>query len=321
MRSLVVAVLVAGSAIITTGAAGCGKGGVAAEVSASEPAGRVVEVAGKVEATRGGATRALSAGAEVFRDDVIAAAGDGAVTIDLFHNGARWHVDGGQPRKRVDESVAWGLAKAARGETVEHATSAAGRNGERSAADTAATAPIGGTSTLEKTGTAGAKTSGSVAGNRAPGRGESRGSAAPPDRDLGAASPDVSAEAPPPPPPPPLPRDELPRPRLEEPAKIEQAKNADQDKRDGGREDLRRRPPAAEPVSRKQQLTLAELREPLRACLEAAAPKLTLVITVAGGTRSISAAGASQPVLACFTRVLAPLPPGGDGRVTLDLAR
>ncbi|MBX3162532.1 MAG: hypothetical protein KF773_41600 [Deltaproteobacteria bacterium] len=337
MRSLVVAVLLAGCSIA---AAGCGKGGAAAEVSTSEPAGRVVEVTGKVEATRGGATRALSAGAEVFRDDVIAATGDGAVAIDLFHNGARWHVGGGQPKKRLDESVAWGLAKAAPGESVAHATSAAGRNGERTAADTAATAASKDTADhdgkkvsaknptdnlddgkhLEKTAkdpTDGLGGKGGGAGGGPGGEGGSREErknggdesgnqgASPPERDR---RPDPVTTPP---------RNDPPKRVVDDlPPKTGQTKNLEL--RGGGNAEVARKPAIEAPASEKG---LAGLREPLRACLDAATPKLTLVVTVTGGARSIAAAGAPPAVLACIQRVLARVPPGADGRASLELAK
>lgn len=99
-------------------------------------AGNVLDVAGKVTATRGGATRALAKADAVYADDVIETAADGSVMIEFAHNRARWSIDGGLKR-RVDESAAWGLAmQTAPAKPVEHATSAAGRHAEKSAADT-----------------------------------------------------------------------------------------------------------------------------------------------------------------------------------------
>ena len=119
-------------------------------------AGKVVEVSGSVAATRNGVARPLAAGAEVFGDDVIDTA-SGSVVIQLHHNNARWSVESGR-RARVDESLAWRLAKQdGSAAAVDHASSAAGREGERTAADTRATTEEGqgrrmrgGTSTAER---------------------------------------------------------------------------------------------------------------------------------------------------------------------------
>jgi hypothetical protein len=105
-------------------------------------AGQVLEASGSASATRNGATRPLAAGAEVFGDDVIDTA-NGSVVILLRHNNARWAIESGQ-RARVDESLAWRLAKQAGPvAAADHASSAAGREGERSAADTRSTSEGG----------------------------------------------------------------------------------------------------------------------------------------------------------------------------------
>jgi len=110
----------------------------AADVAA--PAGKVVEVAGTVSATRNGATRTLAVADQVFSDETVDTGSDGSVTIELSHNHARWAMEPGQ-KKRVDESAAWKLAEqSGSAVAVDHATSAAGRNAERQAAETQATA-------------------------------------------------------------------------------------------------------------------------------------------------------------------------------------
>lgn len=130
LRVLVVGLLAA------VAVAGCGKDSAAPQVAPNAPAGRVVDVSGKVGATRGGVARRLAIGTDVYADDVIETPSDGAVVIELFHNNARWAVDGSL-KSRVDESAAWGLAKQdTPTKLVEHATSAAGRNAERLGADT-----------------------------------------------------------------------------------------------------------------------------------------------------------------------------------------
>ncbi len=108
-------------------------------VAVGAAAGKVVELTGKVEATRDGKTRELAIGGEVFADDQIATTADSTVTIELFHNGARWAVVSNK-KSRVDASLAWGLDKQQASKTVDHNSAAAGRNAERSAADTGATA-------------------------------------------------------------------------------------------------------------------------------------------------------------------------------------
>jgi outer membrane biosynthesis protein TonB len=113
----------------------CGKDTSSTAAPATGPAGKVVEVTGKVSATRGAATRTLVAQAEVFADDVVETAADASVVILLAHNNARWSLEGGL-RSRVDESVAWKLEKQEIAGTVEHATSAAGRHADRQSATT-----------------------------------------------------------------------------------------------------------------------------------------------------------------------------------------
>jgi len=110
----------------------------AADVAA--PAGKVVEVAGTVSATRNGASRKLAVADQIFSDETVDTGSDGSVTIELSHNHARWAMEPGQ-KKRVDESAAWKLAEqSGSAVAIDHATSAAGRNAERTAAETQATA-------------------------------------------------------------------------------------------------------------------------------------------------------------------------------------
>jgi len=109
-------------------------------VDVAAPAGKVVEVAGTVSATRNGASRKLAVADQVFSDETVDTGSDGSVTIELSHNHARWAMEPGQ-KKRVDESAAWKLAEqTGSAVAVDHATSAAGRNAERTAAETQATA-------------------------------------------------------------------------------------------------------------------------------------------------------------------------------------
>jgi len=106
------------------------------------PAGKVVELTGKVSASRGGsAARPLAVADQVFPDDMIDTGADGSVTIELSHNHARWAMEPGQ-KKRVDESAAFKLAAQEQAGVVDHTTSAAGRNAERTAAENRATSGV-----------------------------------------------------------------------------------------------------------------------------------------------------------------------------------
>jgi len=112
----------------------------APDVAAS--AGKVVELTGKVSASRGGAAaRPLAVADQVFPDDTIDTGADGSVTIELSHNHARWAMEPGQ-KKRVDESAAFKLAAQEQAGVVDHTTSAAGRNAERTAAENRATSGV-----------------------------------------------------------------------------------------------------------------------------------------------------------------------------------
>src|SRR5262249_23598014 len=136
IRQMLRAVLLGLLAVSATSS--CSGSSDTATVAPGAVAGKVLEASGTVAATRNGATRTLAVGAEVFADDVIDTA-QGSVLILLQHNNARWAVESGQ-RTRVDESLAWKLAKQdGPATTVDHASSAAGREGERTAADTRAT--------------------------------------------------------------------------------------------------------------------------------------------------------------------------------------
>jgi hypothetical protein len=119
------------------------KGGAAA---ADQPAGKVVDLSGAVSAAReGGKARALASGESVYRDDTVTTGPDGAVTILLSHNQARWSLTAGRSR-RVDRSAAWraeggsGSASAFDDDSALP-TSSAGRHSEPTAGDTQATAP------------------------------------------------------------------------------------------------------------------------------------------------------------------------------------
>jgi hypothetical protein len=110
-----------------------------------QPAGKVVEVAGRVTAARPGAeVRRLERGQVVFSDDTVTTAADASAVILLAHNNVHWSL-GASKSVRVDGSLAW-KAKADEGgsafdDSEEVATASAGRHTEREAGDTASTAP------------------------------------------------------------------------------------------------------------------------------------------------------------------------------------
>ncbi|CAN5817325.1 hypothetical protein BH11MYX2_BH11MYX2_03480 [soil metagenome] len=121
----------------------CKGGNDAPAVQPGVAAGKVMVVEGKVTATRAGAPRELTAGAEISGDDVIETSEGASVSIWLSHNNATWTLGAGKKGK-VGESAAWTAAKVdQRPSGVDEATVAAGRHAEKSAADTAASATDG----------------------------------------------------------------------------------------------------------------------------------------------------------------------------------
>ncbi len=113
-----------------------------------QPAGKVIELSGKVDATReGAAVRPLVVGAPVFADDTVTTGPDGSAVILLAHNQVRWSL--GQDKSlRVDRSMAWKASGDESGSAFDDeekvATASAGRHTDREAADTAATAQLPG---------------------------------------------------------------------------------------------------------------------------------------------------------------------------------
>jgi hypothetical protein len=101
------------------------------------PAGTVIEVAGAVTV----AAKPLAQGDAVAADDMVETGTDGSVVIVLAHNNARWELG---PNKHVKaaESLAWSQPKAdAIAKHVDQDSAAAGRQGEREAAQSATEAP------------------------------------------------------------------------------------------------------------------------------------------------------------------------------------
>ncbi len=282
LRALFVGVL-AVSAV-----AGCGKkSDDAPKVAVGTAAGKVIELSGKVSATRDGKTRDLAQGGEVFGDDQIETAADGAVTIELFHNGAHWSVIANK-KARVDASLAWSLDKQAASKTVEQSSAAAGRNAERSAADTAATAATEESAPAPK---ASADTGGGGPGGPAP----------------GAPAPAATTAAPPPPP-------------AAEPA---QQRDDEADKSDKKLDERSRAPakPAAKspPMATNEDVAAPEARksakavispqeladhhrDDFKACLDPKHPKVTITIHLKKGKPTVAIAGDnSAKVKACAT--------------------
>lgn len=120
--------------------------GDAATGDPDQPAGKVIELAGQVNAAReGAAERPLAVGAPVFADDTVTTAGDGSAVILLAHNQVRWSLGQGKSQ-RVDRSMAWKATADEGGSAFDDeekmATASAGRHTDREAGDTAATAQL-----------------------------------------------------------------------------------------------------------------------------------------------------------------------------------
>ena len=178
VRSILVGLLV------ISGASACkGGGSDAPAVQPGKAVGKVVEITGKVTATRGTAIRDLDASSTVSGDDVITTAADGRVTILLEHNNAKWDL-GPNKHEQVATSMAWQLAKVdAPAAKVDETTTAAGRHAERAAANgESAAAPA-------------------ATADRARGADEAPGGP-PPTAQAPAAGGEAMAPPPPPPPPP-----------------------------------------------------------------------------------------------------------------------
>lgn len=108
------------------------------------PAGEVVELVGTAVAHDNQGERPLAEGDKVTGADMIETGPDSHIQIRLFHNGASWGL-GAERKKRVKESLAWRAPKGAERSYLDDRvgpdrTVAAGRQAERSAADTRGTA-------------------------------------------------------------------------------------------------------------------------------------------------------------------------------------
>ncbi len=147
LRTLLVGILA------VTAAAACSSKGDAPAAQPGVSAGRVVELTGKVTATRGAEVRTLAAGGEISADDVIDTAADGRVVILVAHNNARWDL-GPNKHGKVGESLAWTAAKQDRPATVViEESSTAGAHAEKSAATTSTTTAEGSKAAMVDRGT------------------------------------------------------------------------------------------------------------------------------------------------------------------------
>ena len=134
LRSLLVGILAVSMAPACKGATD------APSVQPGLAVGKVIDLEGKVTATRDGKERTLAAQDEISGDDVIAT-GDGRVMIWLTFNNATWDLPPHRT-ERVGDSPAWKLEKvAAIPAAVQEATISGGRHAEKSAADTRESAP------------------------------------------------------------------------------------------------------------------------------------------------------------------------------------
>jgi len=296
----------------------CSGGSDTAQVAPGAVAGSVLEVSGNVSATRNGASRALAAGADVFAEDVVDTGG-GSVVILLKHNNARWAVESGQ-RTRVDESLAWKLAKQdGPAKIVDHASSAAGREGERTAADTRATSETGAGGGAESSADSGKNSS----ADSAPASDKRKRARAP----EGAAK-ESAPPAMPSPPPPPEPKATTAGPpggggpnRDEEkgggaptaPSNAIRKETADvqQKPRAAVKQDLRQAPATAGPEAQLRG-ALEARRAELQRCTGGKLA-LTLVVRVAKGAPVIELAGgaADASIRACLERVVKQIPLAG----------
>jgi hypothetical protein len=278
--------------LAVTATSSCGDRGDTVKVAPGAAAGDVVEASGSVAATRGGASRKLAAGAEVFADDVIDAA-NGSVVIVLRHNRARWTVEGQGAPVRVDQSLAWKLAKQdGPTKVVDHAASAAGREGERAAADTRATS------------------------DRAAGDPEA----------AGAAEANKSAEPPPTPAPAARPAP-APAPEREQEDRADEPKGGKGGPPGGAPRGPTRRSFALESgagaAAAPKPLDLEARRGELQRCLPGKT-KLVLVVRVAGGVPAIelTGGGASAAVRACLERAVKQIPMAGlTATASIELGR
>lgn len=328
LRSLLVGMLTVAAT------AGCKDRSAAPAVQPGVAAGTIVELAGRVTATRGAETRALARGAEVSGDDVIETGADGHVVILLAHNNARWQL-GANKQAKVAGSLAWNAPKQdGPAAQVEEATTAAGRHAERAGAETGATAMEEGgaaaAAPIEQSkaapGAAPAAAAPATAGRRdeaEPPRKERRRAVRAADNPAEAAAPEKEAtlDTAAPPPAPPVRRSRGiglggdlglggaggGGPGGGGPA----ATGAPADDAAEGAaspQPIMAPPPPPPDPARELRIVLAREQPALRACLDASAPKLNVRVTVTRGKATIAAVDpATDQVKACLAAVAARL--------------
>ena len=317
LRSVLVGLLV------VSAAASCKGGGEAPAVQPGVAAGAVLELEGAVSAVRGSETRALAAGDAVSADDVIQTGADGHVVIGLAHNNARWEL-GANKQERVSGSLAWSLARQAQpAKAVDESTTAAGRHAEKSGADTGATSASAEPADTETAAAPAAQPAPAepaateLARDRAPQREErseprsqrkleisGKGASSGASRGASGASP------PPPPPPVATPKARMPADLARDDDSVGGAVERKASPTPGGGAPAKPEVDSARPadtsaVTAELKVVLARERAAMRACLEAAAPRLAVKLTVTRGkaTVTITDPAASAAVRSCLATI------------------
>jgi hypothetical protein len=273
-------------------------------------AGKVVELTGKVTATRGTDVRTLTEGGEISSDDVIDTAADSRVVILVAHNNARWDL-GPNKHGKVADSLAWTAAKVDRpAAAVKEETSTAGRYADKNAATTATT----------------------TARNKDESEPDMLPKGGPvPEPTSGQPSPGAPAQPSPPPPPPALERPAAPMPTKAAP-RMESAKprpRATQDTADdvgdsfdedvsdqkpgggdrGGGGSLGIKPSDGESPDVALRLEIRKMfvreRPAIAACIEAPTERLIVTITVKTGVFSLTSTdpAATDTTRACLAKI------------------
>ncbi len=322
VRSILVGLL------IISGASACkGGGSDAPAVVPGKAVGKVMEVSGKVTATRGSQTRDLDASSTVSGDDVITTAADGRITILLEHNNATWDL-GPNKHEQVSTSMAWQLAKVdSPAGKVDETTTAAGRHAERAAANgESAAAPAA--STERERASDEAPGGRPPAAEPAPAAQPSSGAPAPTSkggaparpRPVAAIQPPAKTTPPPPPPPSPKPTRETAAAtegdtgdpgatataaNTRSAVRVESPKAPDLDKRSDARGG------GGNPL----QTAVETERTALKACVVASGkPSFTIKVHVAKGVATITLADGSAADKACLAKVAARI------KLTVDAA-
>lgn len=343
MRAVLFGLLAASCGL---GASACTSHDGAPHVASGTPVGTVLAVEGVATATRDGTQRALAVGDSVSPDDTIAAGAEGSVVVQLVHNHALLELNRGAT-SRVDASAAWHLtADQVAADSRRHASVAAGRNGERTAADgrdtasgpASATAVAPARAMIEAPQEPAAPPTAPSAVptepvSGAPRRGRADASDRPIDRPV-AAAPRQPESAPPPPPPPPR-RVEVQKEKAARDESNDAPAGAPIGSPGGGvavsglldGSEVGRGGARASTSTREQQVVTALHAHDaaLRACLPAKTT-VKLVVVVAAASVQVRFADATTTagatVLACLTREIRTLKlAGAAATVQLDVSR